>query len=147
MEITQEMIEFAEGQKWDDDVRQDVYVILLEKADGYMKKASVPQLMTSIYNLLVLNGFRQDTRRKELVRENIQAIEMFHGTDDVCNPLEYLDAEALFDRVRTLSPLLKKTFYGYLDGVTPDQMAEHEKVDVNTIYQRIHAIKQELHNG
>jgi DNA-directed RNA polymerase specialized sigma24 family protein len=147
MKITQEIQDFTEAQKWDEDVKQDVYVILLEKEEGYMGNVSVEQLVTSIYNLRCLNGYRQEARRKELVEENIQAIEAFHGTDDTHDPLEYMGAEEILNKISNLSPLLYDTLSDLLDGMTPRQCAVIDKVDTNTIYQRIHAIKQELHNG
>ena len=147
MNIKQEMIDFAQAQNWDDDVRQDVYVILLEKAEGYMGDVSTEQLMTSIYNLRCLNGYRQDSRRRELMQENISAIEGFHGTDDNWDPIEYLEADAVLTRVNTLSPLLRKTLYAYLNGVSMATMAKHEDMDVNSIYQRMYTIKKELQHG
>lgn len=147
MKITTEMIEFAEKQTWDDDARQDVYVVLLEKEEGYMGNVSVEQLVTSIYNLRMLNGYRQDTRRKELVQENVQAIERFHGTDDIHDPIEYMGAEEMLDRVASLSPLLYNTLHDYVDGMTVPEIAARHNTNNNTVYQRIHEIKQELHNG
>lgn len=147
MEITQEMVTFAEAQKWDDDIRQDVYVILLEKPDGYMGDQTIESLMTAIYTFRKMDLFRQDSRRKALVMENLQAIENLHGTDGAYDPIEYVAVDELMDRVDKLSPLLKKTLYAHLNGVTVAAIAAHEEVDANTIYQRMHAIKRELHNG
>ena len=148
MHITPYMIDFAEGQAWDEDVRQDVYVILLDKPNGYMDNASVEQLMTSIYNLQVLNNHRQVARRKELVKENIQAIEKFHGTDDNHDPLDYLVAEqGLYARALSLSPLLLSTLEDYMLGNTVQEIAMNHDLDINTVYQRMYAIKQELQNG
>lgn len=146
MEITQEMIDFAEAQKWDNDKKQDAYVALLEKPEGYMKDVGVKALMTAIYNFKVIDEQRKDARHKVLVQENLQAVEGLHSTGDNCDPFDYLAADAVLQRADELSPLLKKTLYGYLNGVSVADMAKHERVDANTIYQRFHAIKQELYD-
>jgi DNA-directed RNA polymerase specialized sigma24 family protein len=146
MKITQEMIEFAEAQKWDEDLKQDMYVKLLEQPDDYMEGVGVESLMTQVYNRNVIDGARKEARRKELVQENVQAIEALHGTDDIHDPIEYLAVDNLFSRMHCLSPLLYNTLQDYVYGASIQEIAEKNNVDANTIYQRIHAIKKELHN-
>ena len=147
MDITQEMRDFAEAQKWDEDMKQDMYVKLLEQPEGYMDGVSVKKLMTTVYNRNVIDSGAKEARRRELVLENVQAIEGLHGTDDTCDPIEHLTADELLERIESLSPLLYNTFRCYVEGTPIQKIADDYGVDSNTIYQRIHAIKQEISNG
>jgi len=147
MDITQEMYDFVESKNWDEDTKQDVYVILLEKDEGYLGDVGMEKMVTAIYNFRLASYYRKEARRRELERENIQAIAQLHGTDDVHDPVEYLEAEELVERLEGLSPLLKKTLGQYIDGIPIEEMAAVDWTDENTIYQRIHQAKKEILNG
>ena len=147
MKITEEMIAFAEGQKWSDDIRQDVYVALLEKDEGYMGEVPVEQLVTAIYNFRTIDTLRKDARRRELLLKNLSTIEGLHGSDDCHDPLEYLAAEEVFDKIDALSPLLRSTLTRYVEGADVSDIAASDGVDVNTVYQRVWKAKQEITDG
>lgn len=144
MFISLEMIDFAERQSWDEDVKQDVYEILLEKEEGYMAGTKIEKLMTAIYNYRTVHLFRRDARRAELDIEHEKDIRELHSSAHTEDPVKYMEADLLFDRAEAMSPLLARTLRYYIEGYNAQEIAEKEDVDPNVIYARLYKIKREL---
>lgn len=147
MQITKEMVEFADSHNWDEDFKQDMYVKLLEQPDDYMEGVDFRKIMTTVYNNTLQDSKAKDSRRAELVQENVQAVEGLFTRGDNHDPFLHMEADELVKKAEGMSDLLRKTLQWYLAGVTVEQMAWRDSVSINTIYQRMHNIKQELHNG
>ena len=144
MVLTNDMVTYCMSQPWDEDIRQDVFVRVLEH-EGRPEDVNNAWL-SRIYTNLKMNGFTTEKRRKELEQEAVAVLEGLQGKDDVHDPLEYLEAEQLIPELGALSPLLYNTLRDYVLGKTPEEIAEDQGVDANTIYQRIHQAKKEITN-
>lgn len=140
MELTQSMIQYCETQPWDADLRQAVYVKVLESPDIEVNNS----WLARIYHNLRTNKTSIEKRRKELEVEFEEDIRLHTVGEEheYPDPLELLIAlEEYEDSVKVLSPLLRATLELLIRGVPVAVVADREGVAENTIYQRIHQAK------
>lgn len=142
MKLTQDVINIVESLP-DEDIRQDVYVKLLE---GNLPKPENPRAyIQTLYVNLLRDDRRKEKRRAELTHENARQLRNLVGDDDTGDPVEYMESEELSERVAELSPLLMKTLIRHeLDGKSVEEIAEEEKVGAGVIYTRLHRARQQL---
>lgn len=143
MNLTQEMIDYCESQPWDDDMRQEVYVKILEEPSKDVNHA----FLSRVYTNVVKNQIRDEARRRELMEGNLDEIRRTLGIDDLSADVveELSAAEEIIWKVKDLSHLLRATLYKMLiEGKTPDEVANDERTTPNVIYKRLHDIKQQL---
>jgi len=145
MRITEEVTVYCEGQPWDDDLRQEVYLKVLE-ADEFAVISKA--WLSRVYTNLKKNHVRDETRRRELREEKHDIIIDMLGTRDVAaDPAECLEMEEEAERkYKDLSPLLRQTML-HLLYQTAEEIAQQEGTSVNVIYQRIHQAKRLLQDG
>lgn len=143
MEIPQWMVAYMEEKSWDDDIRQDMYVRLLEMDDKQINKT----YLCLMYSSLVANKASVDNRRAEIVQDNVNAIRSALGMDaEAADPMDVLELEEeLSSALVGLSPVLFETLErAIINGESPEDLAEEEGVEPNTIYQRVWKVKQQL---
>ena len=140
MQLQQWMIDYAEAQPWDNDLRQDLYVKLLEMDD----KEINTDYLSRAYTNMNTDKMRVESRRREIEDESIHYICLSLGWSDlVADPMDQMIAhEEISMKLKELSPLLRATLERVvIDGVTPEEMAEEEGTSANVIYQRVHQAK------
>jgi len=140
MQIQPWMIKYAEAQPWDSDLRQDLYIKLMEMDE----KTISTDYLSRAYTNMKTDKMRVDGRRREIEDESVEYIVQALGLNDVtADPMDQLMAEeAIAIRLKELSPLLRATLERVvIDGVTPEDMAVEEGTSVNVIYQRVHQAK------
>lgn len=143
MKLTQEMIGRIQALNLDEDARQDLYEAILRYEGEEVE--NINAWIMGVYNNIINNTRRQEAMRKELEATAVETLEGLVGDDDNRDPLEYMEAEVLIDKlINKLSPLLSRTLEKYLEGMTPEQIAKEEKVNPNTIYQRMWQIRKEV---
>ena len=147
-ELTQEVIDMAESQPWEEDLRQDFYVKWLEseKHDDEDIK-NLRAYINTIYHNLRGSHIGVERRRRELEDENIEAITRELGlADNADDPMEVLIAEEhVAQTLKEMSPLIREAFDRVvIDGESPEDIAAQEWVDPNTIYQRVWKAKKIL---
>jgi len=143
MEITREMISFIEKQSWEEDLKQTVYLKILEATPVPVHHGWI----VSLYRNAWLDDMRKSTRQKEILEENVGAVaENLGMRDTTSDPYDVLEAaEELHSRAESLSPLYAYTMVRlFFDGLTPEELAAEEGVDRNAIDQRVHNIKKAL---
>lgn len=143
MKLTQAMIDYCESQPWDDDMRQDVYVKVMETPETEVNNP----WLSRIYTNLCHDEREKNRRRQELIDENIAEVRHLLGMDDIGPDVvdELEAAERLIWKVKDLSPLLRATLYNLLiEGMGPEEIADKEQVKTNVIYKRLHDIKQHV---
>ena len=137
MKIEQWMIDYAEGQPWDEDKRQDVYVKILEAED----KPINPSYIARMYTNLRIDADRVESNRKSLER-------LYWLLFDELTQPDSMDLtvyrETVEERLKLLSPLLRGTARMLITGSTIDEIAEREEIDTNAVYQRLHQIRKRL---
>ena len=146
MEITQKVMDVVEAQKgWSDDIRQDLYVRMLEGEDiEFLDDNHLLRTVNAYYANMLKSGVRRDIRRKELMDEFADTIILNTAPDQGDDPLDILSAEEeVGDRIDSLSPLLYDTLVAVaVDGLTAEQIAEADEVSPNTVYQRLWEAKK-----
>jgi DNA-directed RNA polymerase specialized sigma24 family protein len=147
MQIPQDILRYIEKQwKWDEDVKQDVLVEIIELPEGTTVNKS---WCISRYESRRIDNIRQNENRARLNEEHAgEIMENFGVFEDKTEEdiLDYLSAyNEIQTRLQELSPLLRETVEGIvLEGKTPEQIAEAEGTTANVIYKRIHDAKQIL---
>lgn len=152
MEITQELMDAVESTAFSEDQKQDFYVWVLEQDEGTLDLTQTPGRLKATVNKYMWNRAQNqkwvDDNRKRLIEDNEQLIR-----DIYCQHEEYAEdpsyimeaEEELEGFLYGLSDTNRRTFERlYLDGLTPQELADEEGVDRNTINQRVHNIKQQL---
>jgi len=138
MQIPVEIVRYIEScYKWDADLTQEVYLAILEKPDDYEINKGWCQ---ATYENLRNRATRDDQRRRELLRENEDAVRgTFYDENQACDPAEVFEGEeVLDDRADYLSPLISKTLeLHYVKGLTVEAIAKRERVDTKAIYERL----------
>ena len=144
MEIPKWMTHYIEGQKhWDDDIRQEVYLKLLEMEQKDINKAYIQ----SIYLTKRQNTYNSETRRRELEEEHTDQIRRNFGLDgESPDPSDlFTGISELHERLSTLSALMRETVERVVLGdEDPNVLAEEEGVPTNTIHQRVWQAKKQL---
>lgn len=145
MNLTTEQIAYLYDQPWDDDVRQDVIVKMLEyegEVEHFMTWAS------TVYRNELDSQRTKAARRIELAMERVNDLHQLHGQDDVDDPIQYVEMELMYQRVDDLSPLLAQTMELLLvEGLNPQEVADKLGLEPNTVYQRIWQAKKEIQDG
>jgi DNA-directed RNA polymerase specialized sigma24 family protein len=146
MDITKDILEYCEKQNWDEDLRQEVYVKLLEQEEEVLFPRTFIQ---TTYKNIWQNHRRIEERRVELVRENEEEIRNNFGLPKegkAHDPLDVLiGMEEVSERLDNLSPLLRDTVERvYLDGKTPEEVAKEDVEEVAAVYKRISRAKKLL---
>jgi len=147
MELTNELIEFCESQKWDNDIRQDVYDKLLHLDDKYLLIEDVKSYASTIYKHCVYTAFEKARRRLELLDEHDGQVRtnLGYAKSNSSDPADILVGTADMEaKLKDLSPLLRATLEGVVRGENPEEQAAKEGVNVNVIYKRIQRIKEVL---
>jgi RNA polymerase sigma factor (sigma-70 family) len=144
MELTNNQIAYVYSQKWDEDCRQDALLAALEY-EGEVKHYRT--WISTVYNNLLKSARTKEARRQELAAERHTELEALISHHDLNDPVEYLEAEALANRVSALSPVLSETLLAYLEGTPVEEIAKGWETTENTIYQRIYQAKKEITNG
>ena len=151
MELTQEIIDIAESRKWDEDIRQEVYLVLLESEDLVPPKDKdhLKNFLNKVYHLVLKNmKFKNDNRARLLIENEDTIRANLHREIDgfAADPCDiHAAVEGMQGRLEDLSYLNRQTLQRlYLDGLTPDELAAEEGVERNAIDQRVHNIKKIL---
>jgi DNA-directed RNA polymerase specialized sigma24 family protein len=143
MELTQDMIDYCESQPWDDDLRQEVYIKVLEADEADVNHPWLSRLYTNA----LADQHQVSMRRNELMEGHIDEVRRALGIEDLsADVVEELSAvEEIIWKLKDLSPLLRATLYKMLiEGKNPDEVANDERTTPNVIYKRLHTIKQQL---
>ena len=140
MELQPWMIEYVEAHAWDEDLKQDIYVKLLELED----KEIDTNYLSRMYSNARLDERRIEARRREIEVESVDYITSALGlVDEGCDPMDLMIAEQEVARkLKELSPILRVTLERVvIDGAEPEDVAVEEGTSVNVIYQRVHQAK------
>jgi DNA-directed RNA polymerase specialized sigma24 family protein len=147
MRITQEIMDVVESFELNEDAKQDAYVKLLESdqrefANNAHRDNYIRQLVFWTRN----NESAKEDNRARLLEENQDLIRDLYnsGTDEFAeDPAAVIEAEERMDNfLEILSDTYRRTFTRlYLDGLTPQDLADEEGVARNAIDQRVHNIK------
>lgn len=135
MEVTNKMIEYCEAQPWDDDLRQEVYLKVLEAEEADVNTA----WLSRIYTNLFLNTLRDITRRHDLRTDHSEEIVDLMGLGDTDNdPMDRLIAhETVQENLDSLSPLLRDAVQAIaIEGRDVAKFAKEEGVGERAIYLR-----------
>lgn len=145
MKLTTDLLDYCEGSlKWDEDLRQEVYVKILEAPDGTVINKG---WLVRVYENLRTDKHRQDNNQLRLREENYDAIvQNLALTSPGDDPVDILTAsEEIQERLDGLSPLLKTTLEAVvIEGMTPEDVAEEMDTTPNVIYKRIHDARHTL---
>ena len=145
MELTQLLIKAVEIAIKDEDVRQDAYVRLMEMDS--LPELKEPAKLVRYLRVMGANiqkdKYRSETRRQEIEQEGGSALRI--SDTDSADPIEYLVAEGVIDRIEELSPLLLDTLTDvYLNGKGISELAKDEGVSTAVIYKRISRARESL---
>jgi len=148
MEITREIMDVVEGFELDEDAKQDAYVKLLESAVDF-KFSDTAHRDNYIRQLVYwtrTNSSSKENNRKRIEEENAGALRDTYNSDKdefSADPAEVIAAAERMDGfLEMLSDTHRRTFEKlYLDGLTPQEVADEEGVARNAIDQRVHNIK------
>ena len=143
MQLQQWMIDYAEAQPWDNDLRQDLYVKLLEMDD----KEINTDYLSRAYTNMNTDKMRVESRRREIEDESVHYICLALGWSDlVADPMDQMIAhEEISMKLKELSPLLRATLERVMiNGLTPEELAAEEGSKANAIYWRVNRAKQIL---
>lgn len=137
MQIPQEILTYIEKQwKWDEDLKQDLIVDLLELPEDAQVNKS---WCVTWYNRHKVNESVKQNNRKRLEEENVDAILAFcHPNSRSDDPMDLLIAhEEMDERFDGLSPLLYDTLEAIeLEGRTPEEIAAENGESVEAVYKR-----------
>lgn len=138
----------------DGDFKQDAEDIVSDSlieilgADTRLQPETATTYVFGVIRNNCLDHMKTIKRQKEIEAENSdEIIAALYGPDDAAaDPMEILMAEEEFaDRIEGLSDTLKRVLQRiYLDGLTPEELAEEEGVARNAIDQRVHNLKKAL---
>lgn len=142
MKITPEITKLVESLP-DEDIRQDIYVKILEWDRPYPDDWE--RLIHTIYGRLLTNRATQSRRRKELLYENREQVLELTGDDDTQDPMELLQAEALGEKIDQLSAVLKETasLY-YMSGLSAEEIARMHGITKDVVYKRVQRVREAL---
>lgn len=145
MDITPHMIKYCEKHFKDDDLRQDLYVKLLEMDEP---DEWDDNWLTRMYTNLRIDQRRKEMRRREILTEfrDLVASSTTGHTGVAPDPADVLEhEEEMNQRLEELSDMQLNTLNElYFEGLTPEELAEKEGVARNAIDQRVHNIKKAL---
>jgi DNA-directed RNA polymerase specialized sigma24 family protein len=144
MRLTKEMIDYCESQPWDDDLRQDVYVKVLESAETNPVNNA---WLSRIYTNLEHDNRKVQDRRREIERDNSDSVIAALGMQgNSADALDILMCNQEFEvKYKEMSSLLRGTLDSLVDdGMSVAELAEVEDVSENVIYQRVWEIKKAL---
>ena len=148
MELSKTLISIIEKHSLPEDLKQDLYVQLLETDDvEFEEPEDVFRFVNAYLHNLRKNSAKVEANRERLRVENEETIrENIHPGAYADDPLDELIAVEEFDnKLDALSPLLRRTAEDLLlEGMTPEQLAESEGTTANVVYQRIFRIKEAL---
>jgi DNA-directed RNA polymerase specialized sigma24 family protein len=142
-EITQ-YISMIEALPLDQDMRQDLYVSLLEldELPAFENDNRAQAYFVISARHIRANNTWKLTNRKRLEGRAADIMEGWVGNDNN-DPFDYLTAEDMVRRVGGLSDILYNTvYYIYIDGLTPDEVAEANGENVDAVYKRIERAKK-----
>lgn len=138
MKIPQEIVDYIESCfKWDEDIKQEVYLAILEKPEGYEINKGWCQ---STYENLRNRDARDERRHRQILQDNADSVRAtFFSENQADDPSDVLSADELVgSRYAQLSPLVRKTLeMHYIQGMTIEDIAGQEWVDPNVIYKRL----------
>ena len=149
-ELTQNVMDVVESLNLDEDLRQDFYVAWLENeepAPDFHSEHHVRAFVLAYYNNLKKNRERNEANRARLIQDNKDAILRALGMEgEAEDPGTTLGIQQKLEGIlEEMSPLLRATLDRVvLGGETPEELAEDEGMNPNTIYQRVWQIKQQL---
>jgi len=140
MTLTQKIIDLIDRLSFTEDVRQDLYVKILS-----MDADKVPEFESDDHLRSWLARIGYNVKMKEVAREasrrgnEHKAAEAWLFSDsDNADPLDYLEAEGVIDKIDDLSQLLRETLAAlYIDGDSVADMAAQQNVTEDVIYKRI----------
>lgn len=150
-ELTQEMMDIVEDLKIDEDLKQDLYLEILEsdrEPKDFSSKKHLKAYVLSYYGYLRANRQKVEANRRRILAENEETVrDTYTGnSNEADDPYDILAAaDGVEDRLDGLSPLLRTTLESVvLDGRTPEEVAAVEGTTANVIYKRIHDAKRIL---
>jgi DNA-directed RNA polymerase specialized sigma24 family protein len=144
MQITPEIITWVEQAGPDADLRQEVYVKVLEAADEQEVTAAWIGL---VYHHLMLDEKRREKRQSDLRQDNAEQIRQNFGWEgQAADPLEeYMAQHDMQVKLKDLSDMQRRTLnYLVIEGLAPEKIALAEKTTANVIYKRLYDIKKLL---
>jgi len=137
MNIPTRIVLFCEDQgQWDDDIRQELYVKMLEMDDFDITK----RWCITTYNNIRMNTSRNEANRARLREDNYDEIVKNLGLDGVeAGPEGTTDAESsILIHFNSLSALLRETLIEhYIEGRAPEEMALAHGENVEAVRKRI----------
>lgn len=148
MQLTAEVIEAVDSLTQDEDVRQDVYVKLLELENPpeLKNKTELRKWIATVCFHHKVDTIKAEARRQDIEETGGSTLQVSDA--DTADPMEYLTAEELVTKIDDLSPLLYDTLSGvYIDGLTPAELAKDQDVTEDVIYKRISRARDALLRG
>jgi RNA polymerase sigma factor (sigma-70 family) len=147
MELTQDIIDVVEKFELNEDAKQDAYVKLLEsELPDFETKTHRDNYIKQLVFWTRKNEESKLANRQRLIEENEREIRDIYSqhekyAESPDNLIQH--AQALDEFLEDMSDTNRRTFERlYLDGLTPDELADEEGVARNAIDQRVHNIKK-----
>ena len=147
--ISQQVMDIVYGTKWDEDIQQDFFLFLLENdieltgTDREVRKQVNKYMANRMHN-----GNWVEDNRARLVDANKERIRSIYAQNAQYaeDPADILEQEEnVKDMLAGLSDTNKRTLKKlYLDGLSPDELADEEGAARNAIDQRVHNIKKQI---
>ena len=145
MELRQDIIDYCERQwSWDDDVRQDLYVKILEIEEPIEINYG---WCVEVYNNMVKNNIRDEQNRARLREDNYDEIVKNLGLLNEPDDPQY-EAEVDEDiviKLNGLSAALRDTLIQYyVEGRSPEAIAALGNENVEAVRKRITRARNQL---
>lgn len=138
MELTPEVIKYVEKLRMDDDMKQELYLHLLEYEVEV--ETGFPKYVYEVHKNLRNNTRWKEGNRRRLEQENEDIIrDTFYADNQAADPAEILEMEEdMQTRLGGLSDLLQERMeQHYVDGLTINEMAELSGDSPDAIYKQL----------
>lgn len=148
--ITEQIIAIVTRMKGDEDIKQDLYVKILERENElvFIDDNHARNFLSLMYYHLWHNKKWVEDNRARLREENEDTIRALYtnNQETIHNPLNVLmSQQEIVGKLKHLSPLLRQTLEKLsIMGHSAERIAKEEGTSPNVVYQRIHQARKLL---
>ncbi|OAV44153.1 RNA polymerase sigma factor [Lewinella sp. 4G2] len=129
------------------DLLQEAIYLVLKNHERFVSGTNIQAWIKTIIRNVFITGYRKGKRRQEIVTEEVPVSNWSNRTIEDNPALAELSAEDIMNRVEALSPIYRRAFKLYNNGLKYQEIANITGVPIGTAKSRVWTARQQLRDG